>query len=172
MNEPLLEKNKCPICLECENLVSLECQHEFHQGCIDEWFKQNNTCPLCRFKFDHIIIDINMEEPSNRTPVILYFLHVLNSLMIIISYVFFQLYLFECMAKIYACSALTVILICCYVVLYSYPGYHIKLIRFYTHLYNFIIFVLIFADPHKMEIICISCFLMHGYIPAYLVTRN
>lgn len=22
--------------------------HEFHQKCIDEWMRQNNTCPICR----------------------------------------------------------------------------------------------------------------------------
>ena len=24
------------------------CGHRFHQGCIDNWFIQNHTCPICR----------------------------------------------------------------------------------------------------------------------------
>ncbi|GAQ84913.1 Zinc finger RING-type domain containing protein [Klebsormidium nitens] len=45
--------NQCPICLiEFEAKDSLrklpECSHYFHQACVDEWFKRNHTCPLCR----------------------------------------------------------------------------------------------------------------------------
>ena len=44
------ENTDCSICLVQmqENIVQLECQHYFHQQCIDKWFKQKSICPLCR----------------------------------------------------------------------------------------------------------------------------
>ncbi|KAI8544965.1 hypothetical protein RHMOL_Rhmol07G0006400 [Rhododendron molle] len=43
----------CPICLSdyrAEEVVRCipECQHCFHAGCIDEWLRLNNSCPVCR----------------------------------------------------------------------------------------------------------------------------
>ena len=43
----------CRICLDdlCStenNKMDLECGHSFHQNCLDEWRKENNTCPICR----------------------------------------------------------------------------------------------------------------------------
>lgn len=39
----------CSICLEpCVSGVKLECEHEFHKECIQEWFKTNMSCPNCR----------------------------------------------------------------------------------------------------------------------------
>jgi hypothetical protein len=43
----------CRICLDelCStenNKMELECGHSFHQNCLDEWRKENNTCPICR----------------------------------------------------------------------------------------------------------------------------
>ena len=43
---------KCAICYD--NLKSfqiirtLNCQHFFHQKCIDRWFERHNSCPICR----------------------------------------------------------------------------------------------------------------------------
>jgi hypothetical protein len=45
--------NDCAICitpLHAEPHVRLQCNHGFHQACIEEWVKssQSATCPLCR----------------------------------------------------------------------------------------------------------------------------
>ncbi|KAL4462139.1 hypothetical protein ABPG72_010455 [Tetrahymena utriculariae] len=44
---------ECIICLDklqTGQIVSIitECQHYYHQECIDNWFQCNKTCPLCR----------------------------------------------------------------------------------------------------------------------------
>lgn len=42
----------CAICqedyIENENIRELPCEHLFHQDCIDEWFSENVSCPICR----------------------------------------------------------------------------------------------------------------------------
>jgi hypothetical protein len=42
----------CPICLEqikTENTYKTQCNHSFHNECINHWFRNNkNTCPMCR----------------------------------------------------------------------------------------------------------------------------
>ena len=42
---------ECPICKETfgrKKVVSLNCEHSFHESCIKEWTKWGNYCPLCR----------------------------------------------------------------------------------------------------------------------------
>ena len=51
----LEEGNKsCVICLEefvsKEKVVALPCIHFFHSGCINNWLKESNLCPVCKFK--------------------------------------------------------------------------------------------------------------------------
>ena len=46
-------KLNCSICLESinkpkSNSSTLKCNHIFHLGCINEWSKVSNTCPICR----------------------------------------------------------------------------------------------------------------------------
>ena len=45
---------ECDICLtnEVKSLSQLNSNHLFHSDCIDKWLKQNDTCPLCRAKFN------------------------------------------------------------------------------------------------------------------------
>lgn len=40
----------CSICIEPlkEDVISLNCKHKYHKGCIKEWLTINNLCPLCR----------------------------------------------------------------------------------------------------------------------------
>jgi hypothetical protein len=40
----------CPICHEEDANITqtLACNHTFHHHCIQEWFRVNNTCPMCR----------------------------------------------------------------------------------------------------------------------------
>jgi len=49
LNDP----DDCPICMEKLNYKThLQCGHCFHDDCIDSWFSSNNTCPLCRQKYN------------------------------------------------------------------------------------------------------------------------
>ena len=47
-----IEKNKCIICLNNykihDKISYLPCLHLFHNGCIKEWLKRSNKCPLCK----------------------------------------------------------------------------------------------------------------------------
>jgi len=49
-----LSKEECCICLDLlsnssrGNPVTLQCNHNFHEICIQEWRSENNSCPLCR----------------------------------------------------------------------------------------------------------------------------
>ena len=49
-----MNDRECSICLEefkkDEELIKIECQHYFHGTCINNWFKTNGTCPLCRLE--------------------------------------------------------------------------------------------------------------------------
>lgn len=42
----------CSICLnqfkEDDFINILECQHQFHQDCLDKWLVNSKTCPICR----------------------------------------------------------------------------------------------------------------------------
>ena len=43
--------DECTICLlqyTEETKKATECQHIFHQECIDRWLQENSSCPLCR----------------------------------------------------------------------------------------------------------------------------
>jgi hypothetical protein len=47
------EENKsCAICMVNyevgDKYMILECLHRFHEPCVKEWFKQKNTCPICK----------------------------------------------------------------------------------------------------------------------------
>ena len=60
INENESDKNK----ENKENKVLKECDHVFHETCIKEWIKINETCPICRSK---IIIK---ENSNNDLPII------------------------------------------------------------------------------------------------------
>lgn len=44
----------CSVCLEQvtdgELVRSLPCLHQFHASCIDQWLRQQATCPVCKFR--------------------------------------------------------------------------------------------------------------------------
>lgn len=44
----------CSVCLEQVNdgeiVRSLPCLHQFHASCIDQWLRQQATCPVCKFR--------------------------------------------------------------------------------------------------------------------------
>ena len=47
-------KEACSICLlKFDNdEVELECDHYFHITCLFNWYRRNNTCPICRKKIN------------------------------------------------------------------------------------------------------------------------
>jgi hypothetical protein len=54
----------CPICLEVItdiNYTTVKCNHTFHSLCINEWFNNNNNCPLCR-----IVLKIDSDNNINN----------------------------------------------------------------------------------------------------------
>ena len=52
-----------PICSVChlnfevnQRVRTLDCQHRYHVGCIDEWLNNNHrTCPLCRREIEVVV---------------------------------------------------------------------------------------------------------------------
>lgn len=44
------EQTTCAICFEelKGDFKILSCQHKFHVGCIDRWFREQQNCPVCR----------------------------------------------------------------------------------------------------------------------------
>lgn len=42
----------CCVCMsDCEageEIKTLPCMHRFHKGCIDQWLRQKNECPMCK----------------------------------------------------------------------------------------------------------------------------
>ena len=50
-----LNREQCTICysnIKYGDVVrKLNCNHLFHQGCVDTWLEERSTCPLCRYNF-------------------------------------------------------------------------------------------------------------------------
>lgn len=81
------EEDVCSICLEkpdIKSYTSLCCKNKFHFECLNQWFKINNTCPLCRSEYKHMkhynddfeeyidyIKNINMKKIVNNVSEIL-----------------------------------------------------------------------------------------------------
>jgi hypothetical protein len=48
LTEPII----CPIQRDnTTDIRTIICGHKFDRKCIEEWFKTNNTCPMCKIKF-------------------------------------------------------------------------------------------------------------------------
>jgi hypothetical protein len=76
--------SECPICLNDENNdenndknnenndennninIQICCGHKFHKKCFDKWYKESETCPVCRKKFDEQMYKIdNLNNMKN-----------------------------------------------------------------------------------------------------------
>jgi hypothetical protein len=46
-------REQCPICFEIlddeQEALQLPCSHLYHFHCILTWFRNNSSCPLCRY---------------------------------------------------------------------------------------------------------------------------
>ena len=51
---------------EKEETSILECGHKFHRKCIADWLKKEQSCPLCRMKFDIKGDDNKSSQEYNR----------------------------------------------------------------------------------------------------------
>lgn len=53
------EHRSCTICLEefrtGDQQRTLPCFHRFHKACVDQWLRQDNTCPLCKHSLEAAI---------------------------------------------------------------------------------------------------------------------
>ena len=49
-----MSDEECSICgleLKDKYTYELNCNHKYHYKCIDNWFEDNNSCPLCMKRF-------------------------------------------------------------------------------------------------------------------------
>lgn len=44
----IFQSDLCAICFQDGLMVSLDCNHHFHEECLKQWFRFGKTCPLCR----------------------------------------------------------------------------------------------------------------------------
>ena len=48
------DSKHCSICMcdyeDGEEILTLDCFHSYHTPCIEDWFKNQNWCPICRNK--------------------------------------------------------------------------------------------------------------------------
>uniref|UniRef100_A0A0X3P4M6 RING-type E3 ubiquitin transferase n=2 Tax=Schistocephalus solidus TaxID=70667 RepID=A0A0X3P4M6_SCHSO len=51
-SENIVKSESCPICFDDyaagEVVITLPCEHFFHENCITRWLKEHGTCPICR----------------------------------------------------------------------------------------------------------------------------
>ncbi|XWS49949.1 hypothetical protein CRYUN_Cryun12cG0046500 [Craigia yunnanensis] len=63
-----VETLHCLVCLEELSIEKearrLPCSHIYHAGCIIEWLKNSNMCPLCRHKLPVVDFDLNLKMPQ------------------------------------------------------------------------------------------------------------
>jgi len=61
----------CAICLteyeDGEQLRVLPCEHFFHPGCVDQWLRNHNACPMCKGVVDP---DPGHVEEANETQIV------------------------------------------------------------------------------------------------------
>jgi hypothetical protein len=60
-------EDDCPVCLcphDSGSATLAWCKHKFHRDCILTWFKDNNTCPMCRCDLSPSTV-INVQIPGS-----------------------------------------------------------------------------------------------------------
>lgn len=60
------EEDLCSVCLDNYNINKekrkIGCGHKFHKDCLDKWFVNNSTCPMCRILIDKNDNVVNLEK--------------------------------------------------------------------------------------------------------------
>lgn len=51
-SEPVESSTECCICLERKMELLLPCAHSYCKQCIEEWYEDHHTCPICREKLN------------------------------------------------------------------------------------------------------------------------
>lgn len=70
----------CPICLQeitQEQNRKLECGHIFHKECLNTWFTNNYTCPICRTEIIEEKIKFSSQE-HKKNLYILFFVNMVE----------------------------------------------------------------------------------------------
>lgn len=67
-----LTRESCVICHENyrrnENVMTLQCDHVFHESCVMRWLHDHDTCPVCRFRLPARTIQLQAPVQTNRYP--------------------------------------------------------------------------------------------------------
>lgn len=69
-----MNEKECAICLnefsENNDVSPLPCdiRHYFHTDCIEQWFRQNTTCPLCKKEINIEDMEKMNKKFENREP--------------------------------------------------------------------------------------------------------
>ena len=61
-----------------DRVLTLPCFHMFHKNCIDDWFKKDKTCPLCKLGIK--IEDNNKMPQIERNDTIIYNNNIRNNI--------------------------------------------------------------------------------------------
>lgn len=100
-----MELNKnCPICLDLidlENHYITECNHKYCRECIMNWFRNNNTCPVCRNIEKCIEPHVEEEEGKKYIRYIYFCLWFLVFCILILSVIYNQFVLIFVCASIF-----------------------------------------------------------------------
>lgn len=70
VHQPAFSTTQCAICVSdlerCDDVSVLFCGHRFHDKCIDEWLKMNESCPTCRHYHPADISNAEVQQIRNR----------------------------------------------------------------------------------------------------------
>lgn len=73
--KPQSQEENCPICLDTISIISkLPCKHTFCKPCLDQWLKDKNICPVCKFFLGEMIGNqppgtmVTFEDQMNSLP--------------------------------------------------------------------------------------------------------
>lgn len=159
LNSTLLKnesKNICIICLDDLNSKkqkALECNHYFHETCINNWFVVSNECPICRYQHNvnettlHEITRINFRNEQcfvatiSSINIFLWFVGTFADWKYILTVfahmfgLFGTIYLKLCYLKIYS------IIWVCHLLSLLYQIFVLFVIRNYNNFFFWIIFI-------------------------------